>query len=68
MNHGFEIVFENTKDNQDLLKHCIGHQCKYSNTVLSLKFTFDYEFYLENMNECIKILNDNNINYLKIQF
>lgn len=68
MLHGIEIVFQNTQEIKDLLKGCHGYQNTYSKTVISMIFYFNYEFYLDSMNECISRLESNKIPYLKIEF
>ncbi len=67
MVNGIEIVFEGTEKNKQLLKNCHGIQYAYKKNLLSLRFFYNYEFYKENLEECLTILNNNNIKYLQIE-
>lgn len=68
MLHGIEIVFENKEETRNLLKNCPGTKQWYGHRIISMVFAFECEFYLDGLNQCLKILKDNKIPYLRIEF
>ena len=68
MNHGIEIVFENDEKNLKLLKNIKGKDKWYSHSITSFIFPFDQHLEQNWLEDCIKILDDNKIPYLKIEF